>query len=29
MANLLPDVGATLPSLRVAGLVCWGLGRKD
>jgi len=29
MANLLPDVGATIPSLLVAGLVCWGLGRKD
>lgn len=28
MANLLPDIGATIPSLLVAGLVCWGLGRK-
>jgi len=29
MAHLLPDIGATLPSLVVAGLVCWGLGRKS
>ena len=29
MANLLPDVGATIPSLLVAGLVCWGLGRGN
>ena len=28
MANLLPDVGATIPSLLVAGLMYWGLGRK-
>jgi len=28
MANFLPDVGATLPSLFIAALVCWGLGRK-
>jgi purine-cytosine permease-like protein len=28
MANFLPDIGATLPSLFVAGWVCWGLGRK-
>lgn len=29
MANVLPDVGATLPSLFAAALVCWGLGRKN
>ncbi len=28
MANFLPDVGATIPSLIVAAIVCWGLGRK-
>lgn len=29
MANFLPDVGATLPSLFVAALMCWGLGRGN
>jgi len=28
MANFLPDIGATIPSLIIAGWVCWGLGRK-